>query len=487
MLPVIVLVGRPNVGKSTLFNRLTRSRNALTGDFPGLTRDRQYGEGRRGACRYIVVDTGGIGESDNTSGGGVAMVMAAQTMSAVDEADVVLFMVDAREGLTVADERIAAGLRQQGKAFSLVMNKCDVVDEDVAAAEFFSLGAGAPLAVSAEHGRGINRLTDQVLASFAGRQDTEEEGITTPALQNEEAETGEEEERISIAVAGRPNTGKSTLVNRLLGEERVVVYDQAGTTRDSIYIPYEREGQRYTLIDTAGVRRRGKVTRVVEKFSVIKTLQAIEKCRVVILLIDAREGVVDQDLQILRYALEAGRSVVIAVNKWDGLAPDQREQVRRSVDRRLMSFAGFIRIHFISALHGSGVGGLYTPVNEAYRSGMQRHNTAKLTTILQQAVAAHQPPLVRGRRIRLRYCHAGGISPPEFVVHGNQTEDVPRAYTRYLENYFRSALSISGTPVRVRFKTGENPFADRKNTLTGRQIKKRQRMMKHVKKAHRKN
>ncbi len=463
MLPVIALVGRPNVGKSTLFNRLTRSREALVANFPGLTRDRKYGEGEWQGRRFVVIDTGGItGEEE-----GIDSAMAAQSRQAIEEASVVLFLVDAREGLTAADEHIAEQLRIGGKPFFLVANKIDGLNPDVAVADFYSLGFDAVYPITATHGRGLAQLMGASLADLPG--------ATPDSGAPEEGRGG-----IRIAVVGRPNVGKSTLVNRMLGEDRVVVYDEPGTTRDSIYIDFERDGETYTLIDTAGVRRRKNVRLTVEKFSIVKTLQAIDDANVVILLMDAREGLVDQDLHIMGYALEAGRALVVALNKWDGLEQGQKEWIRKELDRRLR-FVDFADVHFISALHGTGVGHLYDSVQRAYASATDQLTTNRLTRILEDAVADHPPPMIRGRRIKLRYAHAGGRNPPLIIVHGNQTDDVPDNYTRYLEKTFRRALDLHGTPVRIEYRGSENPFAGRRNKLTERQVKRRKRLIKHVK------
>ncbi len=467
MLPVIALVGRPNVGKSTLFNRLTRSRDALVADLPGLTRDRQYGTGRVGPKPYIVVDTGGLSGEEQ----GIDAHMARQTLLALEEADRVLFMVDGRSGVSAADEIIAGDLRRLAKPVHLVVNKTDGVDADQARADFYSLGLGEPVAIAAAHGRGVNRLMDQVLGALE----------TSPAGEPGGMED-EDGERIRVAVIGRPNVGKSTLINRILGEERVVAFDQPGTTRDSVFIPFERDGQAYTLIDTAGVRRRGRIREAVEKFSVIKTLQAIEQSHVVIMVLDARQGIGDQDAGLLGHVLESGRSLVLAVNKWDGLSQDERHAVRKQLEIKL-PFLEFAERHFISALHGTGVGDLYDAVQTAYQSAMSHFSTPDLTRLLESALEAHQPPLVRGRRIKLRYAHQGGRNPPVIVIHGNQTERVPNTYQRYLANHFRKALRLVGTPLRIEFRTGENPYAGRRNSLTGRQIKRRRRLMKHVRKS----
>ncbi|MBZ0072566.1 MAG: ribosome biogenesis GTPase Der [Thiohalobacteraceae bacterium] len=464
MLPVIALVGRPNVGKSTLFNVLTRSRDALVAGTPGLTRDRKYGEGKLGGRPYLVVDTGGL-SGDET---GIDALMAKQSWLAVEEADVVLFMVDAHAGLTVTDEAIATRLRRAGKSVTLVVNKVDGCNSAVVTAEFHRLGLGEPLPIAAAHGQGVPQLMDRVLT-----------GLPEPEVG--EAAAPEHDDSIRIALVGRPNVGKSTLLNRILGEERVVTFDQPGTTRDSIYVPFERDGQRYTLIDTAGVRRRARVSEAIEKFSVIKALQAMEAAHVVILVLDAHAGLSEQDATLAGYAADSGRALVVAINKWDGLDPDARNWIRQELDRRL-PFIGFAEFHFVSALHGSGVGDLFSAVRRCYRSATTKFSTPQLTRILEQAVFAHQPPLVQGRRIKLRYAHQGGQNPPLIIIHGNQTEHVPEAYQRYLVNVFRKALDIVGTPVRIEFRTGENPFKDRRNKLTPRQQAKRKRMVRHIKK-----
>lgn len=464
MLPVIALVGRPNVGKSTLFNFLTRSRDALVADVPGLTRDRKYGEGRLGDRPYLVVDTGGLSGGET----GIDALMAKQSWLAVEEADAVLFMVDARDGLTATDEAIAARLRRAGKSVTLVVNKIDGCNSAVVTAEFHRLGLGDPVPIAAAHGQGVQDLINRVLAGL-------------PQPEADAAAAPERDDSIRIALIGRPNVGKSTLLNRILGEERVVAFDQPGTTRDSIFVPFERDGQRYTLIDTAGVRRRARVSEAIEKFSVIKALQAMEAAHVVILVLDAHEGLSEQDATLAGYAADSGRALVVAINKWDGLDPDARSWIRQELDRRL-PFIGFAEFHFVSALHGSGVGDLFGAVQRCYRSATTKFSTPQLTRILEQAVFAHQPPLVQGRRIKLRYAHQGGQNPPVIVIHGNQTERVPEAYQRYLVNAFRRALDIVGTPVRIEFRTGENPFKGRRNKLTPRQQTKRRRLTRHVKK-----
>ena len=454
-LPVIALVGRPNVGKSTLFNRLTKTRDALVADFSGLTRDRKYGEGRLNDKRYMLIDTGGISGDEE----GIDSVMAGQSLLAMDEADVVLFVVDSRAGLTPADRQIAEHLRNRGRKALLVANKIDGVNPDVAMAEFYELGFETVFPTTATHGKGVRTMMEQVLEPFASQ--TEEEA-------------DDEQRGIKISVVGRPNVGKSTLVNRLLGEDRVVVYDMPGTTRDSIYIDYERHGKRYTLIDTAGVRRRKNVKLAIEKFSIVKALQAIEDSNVAILLIDASEGLVDQDLHMMGHVLDAGRALVIAVNKWDGLEAEQKEFVKKELERRLR-FADFATVHFISALHGSGVGNLYKSIEQAYASATDKLTTSWLTRILEDAVAQHQPPMVQGRRIKLRYAHSGGQNPPLIVVHGNQVDHVPNNYVRYLEKTFRDALDLHGTPIRIEFKGGDNPYNDT-SKLTDRQAAKKRRL-----------
>ncbi|WP_457674305.1 ribosome biogenesis GTPase Der [Thiolapillus sp.] len=460
MLPVIALVGRPNVGKSTLFNRLTRSRDALVADQPGLTRDRQYGIGRLGNRPYVVVDTGGIsGEKE-----GVEVLMDRQVRLAIEEADHVFYLVDAREGLAGADEQIAAELRKTGKPITVVANKSESLDRDVAAAEFHALGLGEPVAISAAHGRGVKPLVNQVLDTLP------------PAEEVPEEERG----GVQIAVVGRPNVGKSTLINRLLGEERLVAFDKPGTTRDSIHVPFEHEGRRYTLIDTAGVRRRARINEAIEKFSIIKTLQAMEAANVVLLVLDAHQGISEQDATLAGHVVDSGRALVVVINKWDGLQSDERERIKSELERKL-PFLSFAEVMFISALHGTGVGHLMKAVDSAYRAAVSDLKTSDLTSILEQAVMEHQPPLARGRRIKLRYAHQGGKNPPIIVIHGNQTDAVPASYQRYLVNRFRKAFRLWGTPVRIEFRTGDNPFKGRRNKLTPRQQQKRRRLMKHAK------
>ncbi len=465
MLPVVALVGRPNVGKSTLFNFLTQTRNALVADFPGLTRDRQYGQVRRGDRPFLVVDTGGIIEQAE----GLEDHAMRQVWTALDEAQLILFMVDARAGLNSADEAIAAKLRKTGKPVLLVANKIDGLSKaEVKLTEFFQMGlVGNPLPIASSHGTGIPELLDEVYKRLPPPEAEAEEDESAPGIR--------------VAIIGRPNVGKSTLVNRLLGEERVVVFDQPGTTRDSIFIPFERDGKQYTLIDTAGMRRRSRVEESVEIFSIIKAMQAMEKAHVVIYMIDASEGVTDQDANLLGQVVESGRGLIIGLNKWDGLTNEHREQVKRQIDIKL-PFLDFASKNFLSALHGTGVGKLLEQVERIYRSAGQTVTPNKLTEILQQAQETHQPPMVKGRRIRLKYAHQGGHNPPTIVIHGNQTENVPSSYKRYLIAAFRKALKIEGSPIKLDFKTSDNPFKDRKNELSPRQIAKRKRLFRHVKK-----
>jgi len=468
MLPVIALVGRPNVGKSTLFNRLTRSRDALVANQPGLTRDRQYGTGQLGKRPYLVIDTGGIsGDLDGIDG-----LMERQVRAAIDEADHLVFLLDGRDGLTSGDEIIAEQLRRTGKPITVAINKSENLDWNALKADFYVLGLGEPHPMAAAHGRGVKSVINGVLDAFPAEESDSDE----------QDESGELQEKgVQIALVGRPNVGKSTLINRLLGEERVVAFDQPGTTRDSIFIPFEKDGRTYTLIDTAGVRRRSRVSEAIEKFSIIKTLQAIEQANVVLLVLDAHQGISEQDATLAGHVLESGRAVVVVINKWDGLDPDEREHIKSEMLRRL-PFLSFADWRFVSALHGSGVGHLIEAVDKAYSAAMIDLPTPDLTRVLEMAVQEHQPPLVRGRRIKLRYAHQGGKNPPIVVIHGNQTEQVPGTYQRYLVNRYREAFNLHGTPLRVEFRTGENPYQGRRNKLTKRQVGKRRRMMQHVKK-----
>ncbi|SDB80957.1 ribosome biogenesis GTPase Der [Acinetobacter boissieri] len=467
MKPVIALIGRPNVGKSTLFNQITKSRDALVADFAGLTRDRKYGDATYDNKSFIVVDTGGIGESEL----GIDAYMAEQSHTAINEADIIVFVVDARAGLLASDEQIARELRTLGKKVYLVANKVDGVHAEAAVVEFYQLGFGEPIHVAASHGRGIAQMIEDIL------QDVPED---------ENPEELDKQTGLRLAVIGRPNVGKSTLVNRLLGEERVVVFDMPGTTRDSIYIPYERNERKYTLIDTAGVRRKGKVDETIEKFSIVKTLQAIKDAHVIVTVIDAREGIVEQDLHLIGYALEAGRAMVIAINKWDNMSEYDRKQVKLDVERRF-GFIPWARVHLISALHGTGVGDLYPSIHRAYESANLKVSPSKLTQILNDATEQHQPPMVNGRRIKMRYAHMGGQNPPTIVIHGNKVDKVSADYRRYLENVFRKVYKLEGTPVRIEFKVSHNPFEGRTSQLDERVAARRRRYVQNFKKAEKKS
>jgi GTP-binding protein len=448
--PVVALVGRPNVGKSTLFNRLTRSRAALVADFPGLTRDRHYGEGRVGPRDYIVIDTGGFepGRAE-----GVVQAMAAQAEQAIAESDAIVFVLDAREGVTAQDRRIVERLRVAGRPVLLAVNKAEGLPPE-ALAEFHELGLGEPLPVSAAHGDGVRDLMDRALGPFVASDEsgTESEAEGTDAVERRER-------RVRVAVVGRPNVGKSTLINALLGEERLIAFDQPGTTRDAIEVEFEFEGRPYTLIDTAGLRRRGKVFEAVEKFSVVKTLQAIADANVVVLLLDAASEVADQDAHIAGYVLESGRALVIAVNKWDGLDDYQRERIRREIERKL-HFLRWARVHTISALKRSGLGALMRSATEAHAAAFAKLPTPRLTRTLQAAVARQMPPRGGASRPKLRYAHQGGMNPPVIVIHGNALSHVPDSYRRYLEGQFREAFGLHGTPLRIEFRTGRNPYVD---------------------------
>ncbi|MBT5412279.1 MAG: ribosome biogenesis GTPase Der [Cellvibrionales bacterium] len=463
MIPVFALVGRPNVGKSTLFNRLTKTRDALVANYPGLTRDRKYGEGSMFGKRFMLIDTGGITGTEE----GIDSIMAEQSMLAIQEADAVMLIVDSRIGLTPLDSHLAEYLREKECVVYLVANKIDGVNPDIASAEFFELGLKNIYPTTATHGRGVKNLMESVLESFPES--------------NQKDEDVRQEKGIKIAIVGRPNVGKSTLVNRILGEDRVIVFDEPGTTRDSVYIEYQREDTKYTLIDTAGIRKRKNVSLTVEKFSIVKTLQSIDDANVVVFLIDAQEGLVDQDMHLMGTIVDAGRALVIAINKWDGLNDYSKDRVKVQLDRRL-HFVKFADLHYISALHGTGVGNLYKSIESSYASAIDKLSTNKLTLILQDAVIHHQPPLVRGRRIKLRYAHAGGKNPPIIVIHGNQLDEIPSHYSRYLEKTFCRALDLHGTPVKIEYRSSENPYEDKKNKLTNRQISKKRRLMKYVKK-----
>ncbi len=458
MKPVIALVGLPNVGKSTLFNRLTRTRDALVADQPGLTRDRNYGEGKVGEHPYIVVDTGGLGDATK----GIDGLMMDQAMVAIDEADAVLFLVDGRAGLSAGDKTIADRLRRSGKPLMLVINKAEGRDVDLVSSEFHELGYAHTVVISAAHGEGVSDMMAEVFEHMIEVDEAVEEEEAGPRS-------------IKIAISGRPNVGKSTLVNRILKEDRVLAFDRPGTTRDSIRIPFQRGKQDYILIDTAGMRRRGRVSEAVEKFSSIKALQAISEADVAILVIDAHAGgISEQDTKILGYVLESGTALVIAINKWDGMDEYDKQRVKDELQRRL-AFIDFAEIHFISALKGKGVDALFKSVRRAYHSAQQALSTPQLTRILAEAVAQHAPPAVHMRRIKLRYAHQGGHRPPLIVIHGNQTDSVPDSYVRYLEKTFRKALKLEGTPIKIEFRTSDNPYKGRKNVLTDHQQDKRKR------------
>ena len=454
-LPVIVLVGRPNVGKSTLFNRFTGTRDALVADFPGLTRDRQYGYGSFEERRFVVVDTGGLMPE---SADPLAALAEDQAQIALEDATHILFLTDAQSGRHGSDAEIAKLLRKTGKPITLLVNKAEGLNKPTAVSDFYSLGLGEPLPVSAQHGDGIAALLRSLLAEV-------------PV-----SEMPQGDDEVRVAIVGRPNVGKSTLINRLVGEERVVAADQPGTTRDAIRVPFEYEGRPFVLIDTAGVRRRAKVEEVIEKFSVIKTLLAVEQAHVVVIVVDAQHDVGEQDARIMGLVAERGRAMVLAVNKWDHLAPDEREQVRYQVTLK-MPFLDYVPVQYISARHGSGLGELMIDVQQAFEGATVEMPTPELTRILERSVEKLSPPAVLGRRIKLRYAHQAGRNPPKILIHGNQTDKIPTHYRRYLVNEFRAAFKLKGVPLQVVFKTGDNPFKDKKNVLTPRQIKSRQRMV----------
>ncbi len=468
MLPVVAIIGRPNVGKSTLFNALTRSREALVADMPGVTRDRQYGISEVGENPCVLIDTGGlVGKAE-----GLDYLTAQQVHQAIDEAQLVLFVVSAREGLTIEDQEISESLRQHNRPILLVGNKTDGTDPDIALAEFSGLGLGPALPVAASHRQGMTSLMEQATSLL-------------PPVEEHDTQQEEERDRLRLAIVGRPNVGKSTLVNRLLGEERVMAFDQPGTTRDSISTLMEYKGVKYELIDTAGVRRRSRVTELVEKFSVIKALQAIDRAHVVVLMLDATEGITDQDATLLGHILQRGRALVIALNKWDGMGEHDRRQVLSEMDRRLQ-YVRWARQIRLSALHGSGLKELITAVEEAWRSATMEMPTPELTRVLQKAWESHQPPMSQGRSSRLRFAHPGGNLPPRIIIHGNRTEAIPASYTRYLENVFIRHFKLRGTPLQISYRSGDNPFKDKKNRLTQRQLAKRKRLKKFTRRKSRK-
>lgn len=444
MLPTIVLVGRPNVGKSTLFNRMTKSRDALVADLPGLTRDRHYGRGIGGSKPYLVIDTGGF---EPTAESGILKEMAKQTLLAIDEADIVIFIVDGRAGLTPQEFIIADTLRKSQRPVLLAVNKTEGMNKAVVSADFHELGLGEPLSISSAHGEGVKDLVELAL-----------EGFAEPAFD----ETVPHNKVPRIAIVGRPNVGKSTLVNALLGEERVIAFDEPGTTRDSIEIDLEKNGKNYIIIDTAGVRKRGRVFESVEKFSVVKTMQAIEDANVAILVVDAQEGITEQDAHVAAYILDAGRALVVAVNKWDGLVDDEREFIKKEIDRKLI-FLDWAKFHYISALRKKGLPELFVSVDDAFKAAMAKLATPQLTRVLIDAIAQHQPPISRGTRPKLKYAHQGGMNPPIVVIHGSHVEDIKDSYKRYLEGVFRKTFQLTGTPLRVQFNAGANPFAEPEN------------------------
>lgn len=462
MMPVVALVGRPNVGKSTLFNALTRSRDALVADLPGVTRDRHYGVCRLGERPFVLVDTGGL------SGQRIDIdeLTEKQVQHAIDEAGVCVLLVDAREGLLPQDRSILDRLRRAGKPVLLAVNKTDGLDVQTALAEFATLGVAATFAIASAHARGVDTLLSTALPLLPADDDAE-------AMQDQ-AYAG-----TRVAIIGRPNVGKSTLVNRLLGEDRVVVSEVAGTTRDAIHVPLLRDGKQYTLVDTAGVRRRGRVDDALEKFSVIKTLQAIAAAEVAVVMLDAGEGVTDQDLALIGQVLDAGRALVIVANKWDGLERYDRERCKAGLERKL-GFVAWAKIVFLSALHGSGLRELMRAIDRAGAAAARQLGTSDLTRALERAVAAHQPPLVRGHSPKLRFAHPGGEHPPTIVIHGNRTKHIADSYRRYLENFFRKRYKLEGTPIRIEFREGENPYAGKRNVPTKGQQRKRQRMIRHA-------
>lgn len=443
MLPVVAIVGRPNVGKSTLFNRLTRTRDAIISDIPGTTRDRQFGEVKLLDRHFIIIDTGGITEETDD----VGKLMSKQALHAIDDADMVLFVVDGRAGITPEDRMIAENLRRTHKPIFLAVNKTEGLDPTISVTDAYELGMATPVPIAAAHGTGVNNLIETL--------------FPIPNVEKKNSDDEFDPNHIKLAIVGRPNVGKSTLTNRILGEERVIVHDSPGTTRDSIFIPLERFEKHYTIIDTAGVRKRKNVSDLPEKFSIVKTLQAIENANVVLYVIDARIAVSEQDLKLLGFILECGKALVIAINKWDGMTEEAREHARKTIDRQL-DFVNFARIHFISALHGSGVGNLFDSVNEAYESATRKLSTPMLTRLLQQALVTHQPPLVHGRRVKLRYAHVGGHNPPRIIIHGNQVNALPESYKKFLVHYFQKKLDLHGTPVHIQFKASENPYASQR-------------------------
>ena len=459
--PVISLVGRPNVGKSTLFNRLSKSRQALVSDFEGLTRDRQYATIQfDDDIKCSIIDTGGLTNEDSLIDTGIHE----QVLSALDESDVIFFIVSNKEGVTSLDLDISSQLRKLRKNIILVCNKAEGLNQ-VTAAEFFELGLGEPILISAEHNQGISELIE----------------ASIPFLPQSFEDNKTEVKGIAVAVLGRPNVGKSTLINRILGEERVLAIDIPGTTRDTIFIPFEREGEQYTLIDTAGIRRKRSVDKKVEKFSIIKAIEALEDSHVVILVLDAHEGVTEQDATLLGMVADKGRALLIVINKWDGLDDYQKSEVKRKLDVKL-SFVSYASVHYISALHGSGVGKLFSPIKKSFEHAGKRFPTSLLNKILEKANQAHQPPLVAGRRPRLKFVNQSDVFPPTLIFHGNHVTNIPNSYERFLKNFFIDSLKLSNTPIQLEFKSGDNPFKEKKNKLSARQVQKRKRLMRFIKK-----
>ena len=462
MYPVIAIVGRPNTGKSTLFNKITGTRNALIADMPGVTRDRNYGLATYKKREILVIDTGGLNDYA-TKDEAISDLVSRQSLQAIKEADVLFWVVDGQEGMTLADENLSSVLRSSDKKLYLLVNKTEGMDEDMACAEFFDLGIGTPHPISAKRGYGIDSILDDAMEGFP-----------------EEIVEEESESKTRITIIGRPNVGKSTLINRIIGEDRVLTFDKPGTTRDSILVPFSHQTKQYELVDTAGVRRRARVSEGIEKISVVKSLQAIETANIIIAVIDASEALTEQDLHLLGLTLQSGKPLIIAANKWDNLEHSQKEIIKKQIDRKL-KFIDYARYHFISALHGTGVGEIFKTVNKIEKCINRKIQSSLLTDLLSDAVTAHPPPLKNGRRIKLRYAHLGGHNPLRIIVHGNQTNRVPDSYTRYLSNFYRRELKLIGTPVFIQYKYGKNPYRHKRNVLTDKQLKKRQRVIRFSK------
>ena len=518
--PTIAIVGRPNVGKSTLFNVLTRTRDALVLNLPGVTRDRQYGKAIFNDININVIDTGGLStdlDQDHAkksqqenfknsfipnikSETNIDSLMLKQTQLAITESDLIYFIIDGRAGLNAQDQKLMQDLRKQNKDILFIANKTDGINTDNIESELHEVGMGEPIFISATHRRGIQNLIDISLEKLSLILNNNPEkldpdlnldldldlDLDNPEIKNDNSDNklayNLANHKLKIALVGRPNVGKSTLTNRILGNDRVVVYDQPGTTRGSTYLDFTRRDKKYILIDTAGIRRKGKITQVLEKFSIIKTLNSINDSNVTVNLIDGQEGLTDQDLHLIEYTLNAGKALVIAINKWDGLPEEQRQTINKQIERKLGFVIDFIKIHYISALHGTGVGDLFKSIHEAFNASIKKLPTAKVNEILKAAQIAHPPPAIRGRIIKLKYAHVGGHNPPIIVIHGNQTKSLPESYKRYLNNCFRKAFKIFGTPIKLQFESSENPYAGKRNILTPRQQIKKQRLMKHVKK-----